>query len=71
MKPAKLKVLERLFGDAIAGSQVSQFKSKFLAELEREGLVEHVELVLTGRFPVHVKGWVLTIKGHMVYCQSC
>lgn len=68
---AQLKVLERLFADEINEKFPSQFKSKHLAVLESEGYVRQVETTLPGRFPVKVKGWALTVKGHFTYCQSC
>ena len=34
--------------------------------LEREGLVEHAQDVITGR-----RGWYLTPIGHLTYCANC
>lgn len=41
------------------------------ASLVAAGLAQEVETTLPGRFPVRVDGYVLTDKGHMIYCMEC
>ena len=76
----QLAALERLFVAHIQSAEeksepvaIVQSKAKVFQELEHDGLAEFV----TWRgFPVAgntitVKGWVLTTKGHIAYCESC
>lgn len=49
----------------------SKIKTKEYERLEKQGMVEFVSIVLPGRFPVTVKGWVLTHLGRMEYCANC
>lgn len=71
MKKADLKLLERIFEAEINGTLPAQLKSQRLPDLAKEGYVEAVCRTLPGRFPVRVKGWVLTELGRYTYCSSC
>ncbi len=60
--------LERLFVADIEGGMPVQSKAKkLLAKLD--GLIEHREVILPGRFPVKVSGYVLTMAGHIAYSE--
>lgn len=67
----QLKVLERIFAAEIFGKPIAQFRSKHLSGLEESGYVLRAEATLPGRFPVIIRGWILTERGRMAYCESC
>lgn len=77
MNKRDIQLLERIFEDDIASALgeranvPTQIKGKRIEELERQGYVVRVEATLPGRFPVTVKGWGLTMRGHAAYCFSC
>lgn len=65
-------LLEKLFvNEMIPGSLPFPSKSKQYERLEAEGYVQSAVAILPGRFPVKIKGWVLTPLGHMEYCRHC
>jgi len=64
-------LLEKIFESEITGTLPFQSRSKEYKRLEEEGLVQHVTQRLRGRFPVDVHGWVLTLRGHCLYCANC
>jgi hypothetical protein len=72
-----LALLERIFAADIDQAinnkprMPVQIGGKRIEELERQGYVQRVEVMLGGRFPVTVKGWDLTSLGHITYCMSC
>lgn len=70
MTKSDLAILERVFEREIFG-HIYQSKAKRMQWLCDNGYVEYVEYVLPGRFPVKVKGWALTHKGRMTYCETC
>ena len=73
-----MQMLEKIFGAEIEAAlsghphrALVQTKSKVIETLAAQGMVKKDELRLGGRFPVTVRGWVLTALGHMTYCMSC
>jgi hypothetical protein len=72
-----LELLGKVFAEEIAaafrhGPPIMQFRpSKALDSLVERGMLEPVETTLGGRFPVVVKGYVLTHRGRLAYCESC
>lgn len=73
----KREVLERLFSAEVESavgarcSRIVQFrKSKLITAMESAGLIEENEETLGGRFPVRIKGHVLTPRGHFIYCTQ-
>ncbi len=70
MTKKDFKLLERVFEREISG-HLLQSESKEYERLEAEGMVDFKNIVLGGRFPVTIKGWVLTHRGRIAYCQEC
>jgi hypothetical protein len=73
MKKADLKILERIFSLEIEGRLPAQFKSKHLARLQEEGMVEPMTRTF-GRDAlglIQASGWALTELGRLTYCESC
>jgi hypothetical protein len=71
-RPTKkhIAVLERLMAAEIYDRLPAQLKdSKPLLELEQAGYCHKMERKLGGIFPVTIKGWQLTLLGHLCYCQ--
>ncbi len=65
------KLLEKLFTADMFDRLPFQSPNKHLFNLEERGLVQQMQITLPGRFPVVVKGWALTIRGHYAYCSNC
>ncbi len=68
---ADFELLGRVFEAEIAGQLLAQIRNKRLHALAEKGWVEEMTMILPGRFPVRVKGWVLTELGRYTYCASC
>jgi hypothetical protein len=75
---AELRVLEKMFAHEINVAMshsklppIFQSKAKILDRLKDKGLVEPVEHELGGRFPMTIKGYLLTHSGRLTYCASC
>ena len=66
-----LAVLEKAFAAEIADWLPMQTRSKRAPQLVASGHLEEIERHLGGRFPVVVRGYALTQRGHLVYCESC
>ena len=66
-----LVALEKVFAAEIAGRLPFQSKAKLFGRLCDEGLLEPMERVLGGRFPVSISGYQLTHAGRITYCTSC
>jgi len=66
-----IKILGRFFQVCELEGRLIQGDSRALRSLEERKLVERTEFTLSGRFPVTVKGWRFTLKGHMAYCETC
>lgn len=73
MNKQDLKMLERIFEAEINGRLPFQSKSKHMAQLHEDGLVEPMTRSFgRDRFgAVEVTGWILTLAGHFAYCDSC
>lgn len=72
MNQRDLKTLERLFVSEIHGLLPFQkIGPKHAEKLESEGLIQGMEKILPGRFPMLIKGWQLTHLGRMSYCSTC
>jgi hypothetical protein len=70
-----LRILERIFEYEVLGRLPFQFARqdrppKAAFELERTGMIEKAERVIPGPFSVTVRGYVLTHKGRLAYCES-
>lgn len=77
MKKQELAILERAMRAEIENAlgespfALIQTKSKLAIELENKGLLARVEVTTQGKYPVVVKGFVLTHLGRFAYCDSC
>ena len=50
---------------------IIQTKSKVAKELADSGYLEYVKIDLPGGcFPIIIRGYALTIKGNLAYCES-
>lgn len=68
-KKAKLAILERIFASEIGGYPLQNFRPNDLyAELVKEEMIEQVRYEVK---QVVCRGWVLTPRGHITYCESC
>ena len=75
MNKRELKVLEAAFSQEIeaaldGGIRLYQTKSKLAEKLADEGYLNRTEIVFPGRFPVTLKGYMLTLLGNAAYCTS-
>jgi len=77
MSDRELAVLEKVFEAEIAHAlgeapypivQLRAAQRRFAPKLVSDGLIEEVTIVDRG---LHLKGYVLTQYGRMVYCQNC
>lgn len=76
---AELKVLEKMFAREISCAMskseippIFQSKAaKMMMTLSDKGLIEAVEFELGGRFPMTLRGYLLTHSGRLTYCASC
>jgi hypothetical protein len=48
-----------------------QSKARIYTQLVEAGLLRNAAVLLSGRFPVVVRGFMLTPKGHFLYCANC
>lgn len=48
-----------------------QSKARIYTQLVEAGLLRNAAVKLPGRFPVIVRGFMLTPKGHFLYCANC
>lgn len=64
-----LDILGKIFVAEISDKLPYQSKSRLLIELEREGLVEFYIDKFPGHFAVEVRGWALTHRGRLFYCE--
>ena len=76
MNKKSLRILEQAFEAEIEGAiggrpRIFQTKSKTAQELVTSGHLEEDSFTLPGRFPVVVKGYVLTHLGRIEYCSTC
>lgn len=71
MKKSHLKILEAAFAAEVRAALPYQSKVKAIAELAELGMIEPMERIFGGRFPVRVKGWQLTHLGRLTYCATC
>lgn len=75
----ELKVLEKMFAKeiSVALSKVNippifQSKARIMQKLVDKGLVDSWDYPLGGgRFPVIIRGYMLTEYGRMIYCSKC
>lgn len=74
MNKKQFNLLGRVFAAEITHDIYQTSRKSVIAaleELEKSGHVVKGELKLGGRFPVTCRGWNLTAKGHIEYCQNC
>jgi hypothetical protein len=71
MNKKTLKALEKVFLAEIENRLPFQSKAKIYRKLADEGLILYGEGVISGRFPVRIKGFILTDYGRYIYCDSC
>ena len=75
MTKKELLLLERVFESEIEGALTGnpglfQTKSKLAAKLVADGYLRDEQIILSGRLPVRVRGYVLTERGRTTYCRS-
>lgn len=75
MNKKKFNALEKLFSASIESGvekddrlSIVQSRAKIYKELESEGLCESV---IWQDEMLRVSGYVITHKGHFVYCENC
>ncbi len=70
-----LAALEKLFAAEIENRTPVYSRAKIYIELQTLGCVEFVERRLRGfrdgLGDMIVRGWALTPRGHLLYCESC
>ena len=76
MLKKELDILENVFSAEINADKrtigrLFQTKSKVAADLASRDYLEEVEIIDRGSVAVKIKGYVLTPKGHLAYCESC
>lgn len=66
------ELLGRVFQAEIENQLPAQIgKSKAVTALHDRGYIAPFEITLAGRFPVTVRGWLLTEAGRITYCANC
>jgi hypothetical protein len=76
MNKRSLDLLERVFeaeiNGAIGGGGLYQTKSKLAQQLEADGYLQKVSVVIGNKtqFPVTIEGYRLTLLGNATYCMS-
>ena len=71
MRKAEIAIIEKIFTAEIAGSLPCQLRdSKSLRLLVADDCVEEVSVKLGGTFPMTIRGYVLTQRGRILYCES-
>lgn len=79
MKPTKaeLSVLEKAFSREIAYTLSEQDtplvqlgNNKAVRSCVEKGWLQEADHTLGGRFPLKIKGYVLTLSGNMAYCVN-
>lgn len=75
---SQLSVLKELFQadiDHAVGERASHIvqttKSTVTASLAAKNLIAEAQAMLPGRFPALIKGWELTEKGRITFCEQC
>lgn len=76
---AEMKMLEKMFtreiDSAMAKSKIPpifQSKAKIMQKMVSKGLIDSWDYPLGGgRFPVMIRGYMLTHYGRMIYCANC
>lgn len=65
------EALGKIFAAEIEDRLPFQSKAKIFKSLVDDGMVEGVTVTLPGRFPGRFTGYVLTPRGHVLYCEAC
>ena len=72
MTKKELAALEKVFSTEIGGRLPFQSRAKIYEKLLEDGMVERVTAIIGGGWPeVTVRGYALTLRGHIAYCESC
>ena len=72
MSKKELDILGRIFAAEIDGKLPCQLRdSKTLQALLEDGCVQPDEIKIGGRFPMTIRGYALTHRGRILYCESC
>lgn len=76
MNKAKIAVLEKCFSSEVSSAlcqtslPLAQLRdSKVVRELVEEGMIQPVVAELGDRLSMKIKGYVLTDRGHLCYCE--
>lgn len=77
MTNKEIKILERVFQTEVDNaldmsvSYIAQVgKSQVVKKLVRDGYLQPAEQILSGRFPVTIRGHILTELGRITYCTE-
>lgn len=77
MNKRMLSVLEKMFAREVQASldkwnlpPVFQSGAKIMKDMDAAGLIEYHESTLGGPLPMTIKGYLLTHKGRMAYCEA-
>lgn len=77
MRKAALAFLERVFAAEVEAAvtdqpimRLVQAKNAVARQLAADGYLVEDEITLGGRIPIVVRGYVLTEKGRMTYCEQ-
>ena len=76
MTKAEMKVLEKVFAAEVEGRLPFQARSLLAHKLAKDGYLEPMERWFRSYTPgslgpILVKGWQLTHRGRLTYCESC
>jgi hypothetical protein len=75
LKKKELEYLGKVFESSELDGFPFQSKNKIMKTLEEKGMIEFCEKILPPdkqcRFPMSIKGWMLTLRGHITFCESC
>jgi len=74
MNKADFNLLGNIFDTEISSQLPYQSQDKRYFGLEKEGMVQFIEEIRdfnNGLQQIVVKGWILTQKGHLEYCEAC
>ena len=66
-----LAALGKVFAAEISDRLPFQSQAKIYKELCDQGLLERMQRVYGGRFPVTCSGYRLTHTGRIIYCENC
>ena len=71
MNKKTFNAVGKVFAAEIENRLPFQSKAKIYRDLADRGLLLYVEGIMGGRFPITIKGFILTEAGRYEYCNAC